>query len=183
MQLWIILCILFELLSELKMSEKFKPHFAFLTGIMAIAIILGGIMAKFGDGTVSLQENVEAELQKWQAYVESYEISEEMKRQLMEAEELYEEEMLEKGMEKMQEKLQDVMEKYGLTITGVTYDEEKKRIQLAVSEEKGGKIEIGKIEINHAQEEAVQENIRQEVQKILESGGEKIEVDIIFKEG
>lgn len=183
MQLWIILCIVFELLSELKMSEKFKPHFAFLTGIIAVAIMLGSVMGKFGENPLSLQESVEAGLQKWQAYVESYEISDEMKRQLMEVEQLYEEELYEDGREKMQEKMQTVMEKYGCVITDVTYDGEKDRIQLVVRKEKNGNIKVEKIEVNHEREEAERENMRQDVQGLLEAEGEKVEVDIIFKEG
>lgn len=183
MQFWIILCIVFELLSELKMSEKFKPHFAFLTGIITVAVILGAIMERFGENPVSLQESVETELQKWQVYVESYEISDEMKRQLMEAQQQYEQELYGEGREKMQEKLQGVMEKYGCTITDVIYDGEKNCIQCVVRKEKSGGITVEKIEINHVREEEERENMRQDVEELLEAEGEKVEVDIIFKEG
>jgi ribosomal protein S8 len=185
MQKWVVLCLLLEILSELKVSDKFNQHFTFLTGLIVSAVVVGGIFAKINAGNLDWQENLSVELQKWQKFSQSYELNEDLQQKLEKVEESYEKRLTQEQTAKMQEKFQDILTEYGYEISDFFYNQEEKKIVLTLTASEqygGGKIKVDKIgEATQAEEEKVKrEKLRKQLMQQINEEGDEYGVEIIF---
>lgn len=187
MQKWVLVCLLLELLSELKLSEKFNQHFTFLSGLIISAVIIGGILSQFGRNPSFLQDNLENELQKWQKYSQTYEVNENLQEKLAKVEETYERKQQEESISVMQEKFQDILSEGGYEVAGISYDEEEKLIKLQLHKQEAIRqrnIKIDKVDCDQKEteeEHLLQEQIREEITKRMREEGTGCGIEIIFE--
>lgn len=79
---WITLLVIIEMISSIKISEKYNQHLTFIAAVVAFMIAMEGIMGFLHENPAKLHDYIEDYLQNEGLSRWSYEVNEEMKEKL-----------------------------------------------------------------------------------------------------
>lgn len=163
----LVLCILLELLSECKLSEKYSQYFSFLTGLIITVSIAGLFLGNMGISVEEVEKKLELEMENWQTYGASFDYE-----QICEAGRNLEKEYL-------TEELNVVLEAYDCQIRTLSCEE---KISITVQKNSTGKIQvkIGENKVGWTEEEQME--IVQKLEETVGTEEMEREVEILFWE-
>lgn len=189
MQKIVLFCILIEIISELKTTQKFNQHFIFLTGLVISVMILGEILKGIGYNSSFLQENMKNELQKWEDINQNYEINSDLQEKLAKIEQSVEKQQIQQQIDELQEKYQNELCEYGCEIYDVSYNEESDCLVFGVRKKKDGQdnneiriAEIGIDSIDEKNQSELEQTVENIIQAKMKEEGVKCRVEIFFTE-